>query len=365
MQIAEIKVGELSDFVAGSLWQSLSPKPLTLLRAISQSKNPRALPEDMALIIAHEDNSLIALVGLLPDYLHGEAVQSASSNSCWWVNPEKGKHLAIPLFLKAFALCNQRMFMTDCTPHTLNILARTHWFDFPDTEPGIRGFLKFNLHEVIPAKFPVLRNLKFLLHLSDEFLNFALIPYRQMRRNRFMKVAPKVEYLTALNPELCLFMERHSENEFTRRSGKDLEWIIQHPWIQEKTSNQSSAIVEYPFSLFVDSFSQYFVHISDAGKTIGLLFISVRDGHLKVPYAYSQEDEAERMVNAIYREAIVQKAVTLTVFNPVLMRRMSLGPHPFLFRKRVKRLIAISSQLSDLYQDYPVIQDGDGDVAFT
>ena len=365
MQIVEIKVGELTDFVAGSLWQNLSPKPLTLLRAISQSTNPRALPGDLALLIAHEENSLIALAGLLPDYIHGEAGQRASSNSCWWANPEKGKHLAVPLFLKAFALCNQRMFMTDCTPHTLSILERTHWFDFPDTEPGIRGFLKFNLHEVIPAKFPANGKLKFLLQPGDAFLNFALIPYRLLKSNRIRKVAPKVEYLTTLNPELCLFIEKHSMNEFTRRSGADLEWIIKNPWIKEKTSSQPIAPAEYPFSHLVDCFSQYFVHISDAGQTIGLLFISIRDGHMKVPYVYFKEDEAERMVKVIYREAIVQKAVTLTVFCPALVSRMSLGPHPFVFRKKVKRLIAISSQLSDLYHLYPVIQDGDGDVVFT
>ncbi len=365
MQITEIKVGELSDFIAGSLWQNIAPKPLTLMRAISQSKNPRALPEDVALIIAHEDNTLIALVGLLPDYIHGEAGQPASSNSCWWINPKKGKHLAVPIFLKAFALCNQRMFMTDCTPHTQNIMERTHWFDFPDTEPGIRGFLKFNLHEVIPAKFPVLRKLKSLLQLSDEFLNFALIPYRLLKSNRIRKVAPKAEYRTTLNAELYLFIEKHSMNEFTRRSGADLEWIIKNPWIKEKTSTQPVAPVEYPFSHLVDSFRQYFVHISYAGQTIGLLFISIRDGHMKVPYVYFQEDKAECMVNAIYHEAIVQKAVTLTVFNPKLVRRISLGSHPFLFRKKVKRLIAISNQLSDLYQSYPAIQDGDGDVAFT
>jgi len=365
MQITEIKVAGLSDFVAGSLWQNLSPKPITLLRAISQAHNPRANPEDVALIIAHENNCLIGLVGLLPDYIHGEASQISSSNSCWWVDPEKGKHLAVPLFLKAFAVCNQRMFMTDCTPHTQSILEQTNWFDFPETEPGTRGFLKFNLHEVIPAKFPATRKLKFLLSLSDHILNLALISYQQFGHSKIRKAGPKVEYLTTLNSELSHFIEKHSENEFTRRSGADLEWIIQNPWIREKTNARSIDSVEYPFSQVVESFKQYFVDIQEAGRTIGLLFISIRDGYLKVPYAYFQDDETERVVNAIYREAILQKAVTLTIFCPGLVRQMNSGSHPFIFKKKVKRLIAISKKLSDLYLKYPHIQDGDGDVVFT
>lgn len=365
MQITEIKVAGLPGFVAGSLWKNLSPKPLTILRAVSQSQNPRANPDDIALIIAHENNSLVGLVGLLPDFIHGEASQSASSNTCWWVNPEKGKHLAVPLFLKAFAVCNQRMFMTDCTPHARNILEKTNWFDFPETEPGIRGFLKFNLHEVMPAKFPATQKLIFILKLTDQTLNFLLIPYRGIVRSVIKKDGPNVQYLTSLNQELNYFIEIHSGNEFTRRSGTELEWIIQHPWIRQKTAEQSITPDEYPFSNMVENFEQYFVKVTEAGQTIGLLFISVRDGYMKVPYVYFQDNDAPQILNAIYQEAILQKAVTLTVFCPRLVILMNMVLHPFIFKKKIRRLIAISRQLSGLYQKYPEIQDGDGDVVFT
>lgn len=365
MQITEIKVGGLIDFVEGNLWQKLSPKPITHLRAISQSKNPRANADDVALIIAHEDNRLLGLVGLLPDFIHGEASRPASSNSCWWVDPQKGKHLAVPLFLKAFALCNQRMFMTDCTPHTLQILSRTNWFDFPETPSGMRGFLKFNLHEVIPSKFPSAGKFKNLLKLGDNCLNTLLLPYLKLKQNRFKKIGCKVEYLSVLNEEMHQFIDVHSQDEFIGRSGLDLEWIVQNPWIKQINNEKCGSLVEYPFSHLVKQFKQYFVKVTDSGQTIGFVLISLRDGHMKVSYSYYHENHAQQVIKVIYRECIVQKATTLTVFSPELVKLMNADSHPFIFRKKVKRLIAVSKLLSDSLRKYPAIQDGDGDIVFT
>ena len=365
MQLAEITVAELPDFMNSSLWHQLEPKPLTPLRAFSQFHNPRARQTDTALIIAYENNSLIALVGLLPNLVNGQVGQIAHSNTGWWVDAAKGKQLAIPLFLKAFAKCNQRMFMTNCTPHTLSILQKTNWFEFPQTAPGRRGFLKFNLNEVIPTKLPAAIKLKPLLKMMDLTINILMSPVQIINRLRFTKKVPQVEYLTSLPPELHSFIEIHSEKEFTRRSGADLEWIMKYPWIEQKNHNQSVTAIEYPFSHLVGSFEQYFVKITASGQTIGLLFISVRDGHLRVPYVYFQEKDALQVLKVIYQQVVLKNVITLTVFCPKLVNLMDSVSHPFIFKKKIKRLMAISKQLTDLYLKYPEIQDGDGDVAFT
>lgn len=365
MQIAEIKVADLPGFVSSNHWQQLAPKPLTILRAISQSLNPRANPDDIALIIAHENNTLVGLVGLLPDLINGQDDQKVSSNTCWWVDPEKGKQLAIPLFLRAFALCNQRMFMTDCTPHTLSILKKTNWFDFPDVAPGIRGFLKFNLNEIFPAKLPSIRRLKPLLKLADQTLNFLLLPYQKLQKFSILNKVEEVEYLDSIDPELQVFIENNSQNEFSRRSGKELEWILNFPWIKGKNDCESVAPVDYPFSYIVENFEQYLVKITASGQTIGLLQISVRDGHLKVPYSWFQEKDANCVLQVIYLQALLKNAVALTVFSPRLIAAMDSVSHPFIFRKKIKRLIAVSKHLAGLYNKYPEIQDGDGDIVFT
>lgn len=362
MQVKEIKVAELPDFVNSELWRQLTPKPLTKIRAISQFYNPRAKGEDTALIIAYEQDTLLGLVGLLPHWINGQASEPACSNTCWWAHPQKGKQVAVHLFLKAFTLCGQRMFMTDCTPHTIGILRKTNWFDFPETPYGIRGFLKFNLHEIIPNKVPAARKLKPLLKFSDQAMNLLLAPYRMIVQSRFRNDDFKLEYLSSLDKEHFQFIENHSSNEFTCRSGKELEWIVQFPWIKTQDEGQE---VDYPFSHVVKSFEQYFVTISSSGQHIALLMVSVRDGHMKVPYAYFQEKDASKVLMIIYREALQKNAVTLTVFCPPLVAAIDSAANPFIFKKKIKRLVAISKQLSDLYRQFPILQDGDGDVVFT
>lgn len=365
MQIREITISELPNFVQSELWQQLQPKPITPLRAISQSLNPRAHADDVALIIAYEENTLIALAGILPNYIHGAADQKASSNSCWWADPLKGKQIAFPLLMKAFALSHERMFMTDLTPHTRSILEKTGRFNFPAVPYGIRGFLKFNLHGIIPAKIPSTKKLKPMLQLSDKILNLVFSPLTLLNQTRFGLKDVKIEILDSLNPKMYAYIEQHSRLEFVRLGGKEIEWVVQHPWIKNHMKSTPEDRFEYPFSHIVRHFEQNFIHVTSSEKTIGLLLISIRDGYMKVPYAWFDEKDAPLILQVIYGQAMAKNAHTLTLFRPALVNVMHSGPHPFIFRKRIRRLVSISRQLAEVYNQYPELQDGDGDVVFT
>lgn len=365
MQILEIKVSELSDFVTSQLWQQISPKPITALRAISQAQNPRANPDDPALILAIDNQTLLGLVGLLPDWINGNPEQKIFSNSCWWAHPEKGKHLAIPLFLKAFSLTGQQMFMTDCTPHTMQILKKTGLFFFPETNSGIRGFLKFNLHEILPAKFPATNKIRFFLKICDQILNPIAGIFLKMSSGKFLKTDLTVERLDSFTPEQASFIETRSLNEFTRRSATDLRWISFFPWIKNAAGEQSFTPVDYPFSYLTAEFNSYFLKVSDQNKLIGILHITVRDGHMKIPSAYFDDMDVSRILRVIYSQAVQKHVTTLTVFNARLVSQINQETNPFLVKKKIHRLMAVSHKLSEAYQKFPVLQDGDGDVVFT
>lgn len=365
MQILEIKVSELSDFVTSQLWQQISPKPITALRAISQAQNPRANPDDFALIVAIDNQILLGLVGLLPDWINGNPEQKIYSNSCWWAHPEKGKHLSIPLFLKAFSLTGQRMFMTDCTPHTMQILEKTRLFGFPETNSGIRGFLKFNLHEILPVKFPATQKIKSFLKFCDQILNPIAGIFLKMSSGKYMKTGLNVELVDSLTPEQAAFIETHSALEFTRRSAADLRWIRLFPWIKNSDTDQYFTPVDYPFSYLTEDFKSYFLKVSDQNQLIGLLHITIRDGHMKIPYVYFDDLNVSRILRVIYSQAIQKNVTTLTVFNSRIVGQMNLETHPFLVKKNIRRLVAVSHELSETYQKFPILQDGDGDIVFT
>jgi hypothetical protein len=101
MKIREITVGELPDFVRSEEYALLKPKPITLSRALSQFKNPQARPEDVALVFASENHTLLAFAGILPHAAKGSE-ELVFSNSGWWVHPELGRKLGLTVLLKAF-----------------------------------------------------------------------------------------------------------------------------------------------------------------------------------------------------------------------------------------------------------------------
>lgn len=365
MQVLEIRVSELESFVQSDLWKRVEPKPITGLRAISQARNPRAQPDDVALIIAFGENVLLGLAGLLPDWSGAVQQLKTYSNSCWWAHPEKGRHLAVPLFLKALSRANQRMFLTDCTPHTYKILQQTGLFFFPETPAGLKGFLRIRPGELLPARFPGARKLLPLLKIADSALALIFFPYLKLNQGLYAKKAPETVCKQSIDPEMEVFISQHSSREFTRRTAADLRWIMQYPWICEKTGSDFQEQLQYPFSHLVGQFSQYWLNVYVSGKLAGLLFFSLRDGHMKIPYVYFDDQFAGKIVDAVYFQALKEKVVSLTVFNPRLVAAMKLQSKPFIFSKETKKLTAISKALAGEYENCPEFQDGDGDVVFT
>jgi hypothetical protein len=201
--------------------------------------------------------------------------------------------------------------------------------------------------------------------VADTLLNFSFLPFHYFCRVRFSERHLKTEFVSKLEQELHQFITSHSASEFVRRSVIELEWILQFPWIRLKTGEKNENHVDYPFSHMVRSFEQYVLKISEGNKTVGVIMISIRDGYMKVPYAYMEKENAVKVLQVIYQQALQKNATTLTVFHPELAEEMQRGKHPFIFRKKIRRLVAISKTLTKLHQKYSRLQDGDGDMVFT
>ena len=69
--IEKIKVGQLYEFARSSLGdlRFTDVSPISLIRALAQSKNPHADPEDIALVVGFENKRCVGYHGLLPGYL--------------------------------------------------------------------------------------------------------------------------------------------------------------------------------------------------------------------------------------------------------------------------------------------------------
>ena len=117
MMTTFITISELESFVQSPAFQQAANIPISTRRAISQANNPRAQPDDVALVLIYEKDILLGYLGLVPDYLY---VNGQPERICWmsciWVNPEaRGKGIAKQLLHSAHERWEGRLLATEFT----------------------------------------------------------------------------------------------------------------------------------------------------------------------------------------------------------------------------------------------------------
>ncbi len=358
MEIREITVGDLPDFIASDEFAKLDRKPITPLRAMSQFKNPAAQPGDVALIFAVNENKLLAFVGLLPDAASKDSAP-IFSNSGWWANPELGKKISLPLFLKAFQACQQRMFFTDCSVQTKSILEKTELFTFFPPVTGERFFLRFYFGKLWRRKGKG-KELSSLYSIADTVLNalfslrFLFLPKPDFLKNY------TVETTHILPGNMVSFIQAHSEKTYLKQDVVKLNWIVQNPWISSTTDK-----ISYPFSLRVESFRQEFLIIKKSGEVKAVFLLSIRDNHATLPYIYFEKELRNEIAKFIWHLLVRMKVDSLVVFQPEFLEALEKSRGIILFRKKIIRFTGYSKELNFIFAQNKFFQDGEGDAVFT
>jgi hypothetical protein len=359
MNIREVKVSELVDFVESEEYSRLDVKPISPLRAVSQFYNPVANPDDTALVFASENNILLGFAGLLPDKLNIDD-SPVSSNSGWWIKPGKN-HLALPIFLRALQKCNNRMFFTDCSAQTKSILEKTGLFGFLPQINGERYFLRFCLSEVMNRK-----GAYEMVTSAFGMFDIALNSLFSLRMKLFMTSKKlknaSIYAVPVIDDELSEFITEHSHDNILKQTGQKLNWIMLHSWL---TTDQSTAGIRYPFSYRVENYSQEILLIKKQNEICGVLLLTIRDGMASVPYIFYRKEYIKDIALQIrvYLENI--KAESVVVFNPQLRRAMKIAGFPSVYTKKITRFAGYSNDLKPTFEKNRYFQDGDGDVAFT
>lgn len=361
MKIREITVGELPDFVRSEEYALLKPKPITPSRALSQFKNPQARPEDVALVFASENHTLLAFAGILPHTAKGSE-EPVFSNSGWWVHPELGRKLGLPVLLKAFQHCNGRMFLTDCTAHTKSILDKTNLFHFIPPVTGSRFFLRFYTGSLLRRKGkkgPV----PFVFSFIDKLLNISLLYFASIVQNKEQNDKFSIDIVKILNSEHVTFIQKNPGKSFLTQDAGKLNWVVQHPWV---TTENDSTADSYPFTHKVESFKQEFLEIRHNKKLVAILLLSVRDNHASFPFIYFKKEVLNDVAHLLWNCLAKMKADSLVVFHPELEEALRKNKRIWLFRRNVVRYAGYSKELKVLFgENEYFFQDGEADVVFT
>jgi len=361
MQITEIKIGELPDFIKSEQFKLFNPKPVTRLRAISQFNNPDAKADDTALIIAHENSNVIGFAGFLPRNTNSFNLH-VCSNSCWWADPEKGKGVALSLLFSGLKKYNSRMFLTDATAYSKAILEKTGYFEFYTPQKGSRGVLRFYLADLITKRYKKLKFIKIIFVLIDLFLNLLLWPARYFFIKKHGRYKLEFEPVTKISTETERFIKTYSKNDFIGNTSATLGWIKKYPWVTEQKNDTPC---NYPFSHVVNRYELDYFELKKAGKLKAFVAFSVRDNLMKIPFIYFDEKDSEEVLHSVFWFILKKRYDSILVFHPAIISFLDKNRLPFIYKKKVDKQVGITTVLKENFDEKPILQDGDGDVIFT
>ena len=363
MEIKYYTTGNILEFVSSEFFSRLKNIPVSKHRALSYARNPRAAASDKILFVAFENDEVVGYLGALPEKIFYQGkLKRMSWLSCFWIDPKyRGKNISKQLFDLAMQEWDNTAMITNMKPGTLKIYERTGYFHAPVTRVGIRGYLRFNLAEILPPRGGVFARIKPLLQILDFILNLAnairMVFYPGYKTDPGLRY----EYVEDIGPEAEELISMCNQSYLIRRGKPELEWINKNPWVLEQEEDADSR--RYYFSSVSKRFFYQNVEFHDeTGKVNAFLMLSIRNNHLTVPYAFFIKGMESALVKFLFNTMLDYQLNMLTIFHPELSEEIRKTKSPFLYKKKIIRPYFIPKTL-----DFPepAFQDGDGDCVFT
>lgn len=361
----EIKIFDktaLEEFIDSAEFKSLSTIPISKHRAISHILNPRAENGDVRLIVAYAGDEIVGYLGTIPDKIFfANKEYKCAVLSCIWVKPELRKSdVSINLLRKSHELY-QWIFGSDYVPATIKMYNRSGYFCHELKLDGVRVYMRMDLHSILPPKKKFFKRIKPVLHIGDKLLNGILdirFPFLTIRRN-----PGNIEYVNNIDEETAKFISRWQGEQLFRRSGEELKWIIDYPWILTDSSYDDP---RYYFTSVDKSFGYFCIKLRDEqGELIAFLILSKRNGVLKVPYCFLKPDALETVGKVIVYHIHKWRINTFITHHPKLSTYFLDHNIGQIFKKKAYRLYFFSKELHELIKNVDFeLQDGDADSVF-
>lgn len=366
MEITTYNAAQLGEFIRSDEFRSMPVIPISTPRAISHIHNPRAAPGDVLLIIARDAGKMVGYLGVLPDTIFNEKDEAFQCGwlSCMWVDPEvRGKGIAKKLIGTAFDTYNDHILVTEFTLEAKGLYDRSGHFTALRTIDGLRCYLRFNLHEVLPKKNERYKKLASLLSLSDAIANIP-VNIRLKLFSPALSSKLKFEETDKLDDQIATLISAYNAGNFERRGEAELNWIKDYPWLNTAAESESK---RYHFSVRASRFENFLIKMMEGEKLKGFMHLTIRDNHLKIPYAFLSENMIPDALLYIYDLMVRLGLNMLTVFHPAIVQHLQENNSPFIYKRRIKRNYIITKTLDAHFADHASvqIQDGDADCAFT
>jgi GNAT superfamily N-acetyltransferase len=348
----------LEEFVSSGDFEKYDFLPITKHRALSQIKNPKANDDQTLLILAFDDEKLAGYLGCFPDNfkIDGKIFNYAWLSTLYISNEFRGKRIAQTLLNKAFEDYNRNIAITEFTKEAESLYNKTGVFDYIQPKIGKRYYFRTDFETLIPSKKTSTKNFKPIFNIVDHIINSLI-----STKNSFIKKPDfKFEIIDIIDLESANFISKFHSN----RNAEEINWIIENPWVLEGKREDKN----YLFSSFAEQFTYFWIKIyDDSNILITCSLLLLRDGHLKIPYLYT-DLYLDKFVNFLSYFIVKNKVKILTSYQTELNQKIdSTKNFPKIHQKDFERRYMFHKELiHHLPQNFnPDFQDGDGDCVMT
>jgi len=282
--VERIRVGDLYNFARNARRDPKRYKvlPITEVRALAQSKNPAASPDDIGLLVAYSHGRCIGYLGILPCLFWNKGkISKIYALSTFFVDESfRGKSAASNIMANAIAL-NYDFLLADYTPSAEKFYRKnTRWFKFAGSLPYLIIHLipHTSLLWWLQYRFKVTKRSIKPFYSINQRINeaggwsffFRFLHSSTYRRCGEIEVHP---VSMVRNPEDEIDISSFKGEAFFYRDVNIVNWMIRYPWV----TTDSVRSHNYIFSHYRDlhRFLPFELYERKDGKRIGYLVLLV------------------------------------------------------------------------------------------
>ena len=293
IRIKKIKLADLYDFAceipANSSFREVAP--ISLIRAMSQSKNPSGRPEDVVLFVAFSGNQCVGYHGLLPTiFNHGDDYSRVHWATTFFVAPdfrgqgigkcllEKIKNAKIDFIVTQMTESAERAYRSA----GYKDIGRLNYFQLRvDRLDFLAGFLDAII-TYLTKKTPCPKAIHIGLTRVNRLIYriTKIIFYRRVLRNNYRRPRRMFTWkvVDQINESLWGSLDRHRIGPGFFRGVAAVTWMLKYPWVVSSSARKAD-VPNYYFSGVRDIFRYIAIEINspEEGLPKGFMVLSVSD----------------------------------------------------------------------------------------
>ncbi len=350
---------------SGSFWKG-NFLPISKHRLYAHYKNPTCGEEDVVLLLAYDNDSLVGYMGVYVDKIGvHQKKQKIGWLSTWWVDPKtKGKGIGRSLLQTMYDSFNGKIGVSQFTPSAKRVYEKSDFFTTLKNSKGYKIVYRSNLSIVLPLVNNRFSIFKPILKSIDSSINFFLDIKLKIHSWFVEKSLLKtliIEYSNYIDDALFAFVNTKNQNHLIKKEREFYHWLKHYSWVQEAPLLHFTDAQRYQFSMVAKKFAFYFVKIVTNNSIIGFLILQRREDTLKVLFCYT---DAPKPVAKILFLHIVKLQIKQVLCYDKEINNELLKIGGYLYKREKIKESIISKAFGEIDTDTLYLNLGDGDCSF-